>query len=391
MNLHEYQGKTIFKQFAIPVLEGGIANTPDEALEVAKTISPRAPWVIKAQVHAGGRGKGGGIKVAQTLEEVKRYAQDIIGMTLITPQTGEKGKKVGFVYVEAGCTIAAEYYLSITLDRARNCILIIASSEGGVNIEDVAHSHPEKVLKVGVDPMVGLRAYQVGRLAKGLGFTEKVLKGQFTNLLQGLYEAFRASDASMMEINPLVRTKENQLIALDARVSLDENALFRHPDLQAMYDPKEEDPDEVAAKEHHLNYIKLDGNIGCMVNGAGLAMATMDIIKYYGGAPANFLDVGGGATREQVREAFKIILSDKHVKGILVNIFGGIMKCDVIAAGIIEAAKDVKLSVPLVVRLAGTNVEKGKEILESSGLPIITADDLAQAAQKVVDAIKEGA
>lgn len=389
MNLHEYQGKTIFKQFSIPILEGGIAHTPDEAVAVAKGISAQGPWVIKAQVHAGGRGKAGGIKVAHTLEEVKKYSQNIIGMMLITPQTGTKGKKVRFVYVEGGCTIAAEYYLSITIDRARNCLLIIASCEGGVNIEEVAHSHPEKVLKVAVDPMVGLRPYQVSRLAKGLGFTEKGIKQQFTTLLQGFYEAFQASDASMMEINPLVRTKEDELIALDARVSLDDNALFRHADLQTMYDPAEEDPDEVAAQAHHLNYIKLDGNIGCMVNGAGLAMATMDIIKYYGGAPANFLDVGGGATREQVREAFKIILSDKNVKGVLVNIFGGIMKCDVIAAGIIEAAKDVNLSIPLVVRLAGTNVEKGKKALETSGLSIITADDLAQAAQKVVDAIGE--
>ncbi|RIK93652.1 MAG: ADP-forming succinate--CoA ligase subunit beta [Proteobacteria bacterium] len=389
MNIHEYQAKALLKRYGAPVLKGGVAYTPQEAADVAKELGGPV-WVVKAQIHAGGRGKGGGVKVVKSVDEVKEAAAKIIGMTLVTHQTGPQGKLVKRVYVEDGCAIANELYLSFLVDRGSSRVAIIASSEGGMDIEEVAAKTPEKILTVTIDPASGLSGFHARKVAYGLGLNGKAA-GNAVKVIQSLYNAFVDLDCALLEINPLVVTKSEDVVLLDAKMSFDSNALFRHKDVQELRDPDEEDPMELEAAKHELNYIKLDGNIGCMVNGAGLAMATMDIIKLSGGAPANFLDVGGGATRERVTEAFKIILSDRNVEGILVNIFGGIMRCDVIAEGVVAAAKEVSLSVPLVVRLEGTNVELGKKILAESGLPIIAADDLGDAARKVVKAVKEAA
>ncbi|MGL5784766.1 MAG: ADP-forming succinate--CoA ligase subunit beta [Alphaproteobacteria bacterium] len=388
MNIHEYQAKGLLASFGIPLLKGGIAFTPEEALREAQKIGGDL-WVVKAQIHAGGRGKGGGVKLAKSTHEVSNIAQQILGMQLITPQTGPQGKKVERVYIEAGYTYAHEYYLSFLLDRERSCITVIASTEGGMAIEEVAARAPEKILTVPIDPLMGFQGFYARQLAFGLGFQGKQASG-FMKLLKNLYEAFKSLDADLIEINPLVLTKDGEFMVLDAKMSFDDNALYRHDAVKALRDLAEEDPSEIEASKYGLNYIKLDGNIGCMVNGAGLAMSTMDIIQLYGGTPANFLDVGGGATREQVTAAFKLLLGDSNVQGVLVNIFGGIMRCDIIAQGIIDAAKEVNLHVPLVVRLEGTNVEMGKKILEGSGLPIMTAHDLADAAEKIVNAIGKG-
>ena len=389
MNIHEYQAKELLKKFGVPTPGGKVAFTPAEAEEAANEFLTAGSkiCVVKAQIHAGGRGKAGGVKLAKTRDEAAKYAQEMLGKTLVTLQTGPEGKEVQKVYVEDGCDIDRELYLGVVIDRAEQRVCIMASSEGGVEIEEVAARSPEKILKVYVDPAVGLMPYQGRDIAFGLGLDKKSV-GSAVKFITALYNAFVALDCSMAEINPLVVTKGGDVIALDAKMSFDDNALFRHKDIEAMRDLDEEDPKEVAASRFNLNYISLDGNIGCMVNGAGLAMATMDIIKLHGGSPANFLDVGGGATTEQVTAAFKLIMSDESVKALLVNIFGGIMKCDIIANGIVEAAKEVGVKAPLVVRLQGTNVEKGREILEKSGLNIIAADKMEEAAEKVVAAVK---
>lgn len=389
MNIHEYQAKSLLRQYGVPVPQGNVAFTPQEALDSAQALKGN-PWVVKAQIHAGGRGKGGGVKLAKSLDEVKTFADQILGMTLVTPQTGPQGRLVKKIYVEEGCSIAQEFYFSLLLDRTSSRLTFLASTEGGMEIEEVAHTHPEKIIKVTIDPAVGFQAFQGRKLAYGLGLQGTQAK-ELVAFAQGIYEAFVGLDASLIEINPLVVTTEGKILALDAKMSFDSNALYRHPAIEELRDLDEEDPMERQAALHELSYIKLDGNIGCMVNGAGLAMATMDIIKLYGGDPANFLDVGGGATRERVTEAFKIILSDTRVKGILVNIFGGIMRCDIIAEGIVAAVKDIQLTLPLVVRLEGTNVELGKEIFAKSGLPIHSLDDLSQAAKSIVEAVKEAA
>ncbi|MDX2143230.1 MAG: ADP-forming succinate--CoA ligase subunit beta [Rhodospirillaceae bacterium] len=399
MNIHEYQAKQILKKFGVPVLDGGVAYTPQEALQVAERLG-KAPFVVKAQIHAGGRGKGkfkekeagdkGGVRVCKSAADVKENAQQMIGKTLVTIQSGEAGKVVKRVYVEAGCNIVRELYLSMLVDRASSRVTIMASTEGGVNIEDVAHKTPEKIILQPIDPATGIQGFHCRKIAFALGLTGNQIKS-CTKLLTTLYDAFLKTDSSMLEINPLVVTGEGEVLPLDAKMNFDSNALYRHPDIVDLRDVDEEDPTELEASKADLNYVKLDGSIGCMVNGAGLAMATMDIIKLYGGEPANFLDVGGGATKERVTTAFKIILSDPNVEGILVNIFGGIMRCDVIAEGVVAAAKEIKLNVPLVVRLEGTNVDLGKKIMKDSGLPIIAADNLADAAQKVVKAVKEAA
>ncbi|VAW06910.1 Succinyl-CoA ligase [ADP-forming] beta chain [hydrothermal vent metagenome] len=387
MNIHEYQAKGLLKTFGAPVARGGVAYTAQEAEQIAKELGGPV-WVVKAQIHAGGRGKGGGVKVVKSVEEVKKIAGEMIGMTLVTHQTGPVGKEVKRVYIEDGCDIANELYVSILVDRATSRVAIMASSEGGMDIEEVAASTPEKIVTITIDPASGLSGFHCRKVAFGLGLEGKTA-GKAAKVIATLYEAFMAKDAAMLEINPLVVTGNGDIVVLDAKMGFDGNALFRHPDVVELRDPDEEDPMELEAAKHELNYIKLDGSIGCMVNGAGLAMATMDIIKLKGGSPANFLDVGGGATKERVTEAFKIILSDSNVEGILVNIFGGIMRCDVIAEGVVSAAKEVSLSVPLVVRLEGTNVELGKKIMADSGLPIISADDMGDAATKVVAAVKE--
>lgn len=387
MNIHEYQAKSLLRNHGVSVPQGGVAFTPQEAVEIAQTLSGPV-WVVKAQIHAGGRGKGGGIKLAKSEEEVKVFADQILGMTLITPQTGPQGRLVKKVYVEIGCSIAHEFYFSLLLDRASSRLTFLASTEGGVDIEHVAATHPEKIIKVTIDPVSGLQPFHGRKLAYGLGLKGEQVK-ELIVFAKGIYETFISLDASLIEINPLVLTNEGKILALDAKMSFDDNALYRHPELEDLRDLGEEDPMERKAALNELSYIKLDGNIGCMVNGAGLAMATMDIIKLYGGDPANFLDVGGGATRERVTEAFKIILSDPQVKGILVNIFGGIMRCDIIAEGIVAAVKDMHLTIPLVVRLEGTNVKLGKEIFAKSGLPILSLDDLSQAAKRIVEAVKE--
>ncbi len=389
MNIHEYQAKSQLSRYGVAVPRGKVAFTPAEAGSAAQELGGPI-WVVKAQIHAGGRGKGGGVKVVKSVEEVKATAAKIIGMNLVTHQTGPQGKQVKRVYVEEGCDIARELYLGLLIDRATSQVTVMASTEGGMEIEEVAAKTPEKILKVSVDPALGLRPYHARELAFGLGLEGKQVRSA-VGFLQALYRAFVDLDASLVEINPLVVTGSGELLALDAKMNFDDNALFRHRDLEDLRDHDEEDPTELEASHHELNYIKLDGSIGCMVNGAGLAMATMDIIKLYGGEPANFLDVGGGATTERVTAAFKIILSDPNVRGILVNIFGGIMRCDVIASGIVEAAKELDLKVPLVVRLEGTNVELGKKILGESDLDVIAADDLADAAEKVVKAVKEAA
>jgi len=385
MNIHEYQAKGILRSFGVPVPDGHVCYNSASAREWAKRLGD-GPWVVKSQIHAGGRGKGGGVKLASTADEVRKIARDMLGMTLRTHQTGPEGKVVTRVLVENGCNIAKELYVSLLVDRVTSRVTVMASTEGGMDIEEVAAKTPEKIFKEAVDPLLGLTPFQCRNLAFSLGLTGK-LTNKAVKLLEALYTTFITCDCSLLEINPLVITKEGELLALDAKFGFDDNAVFRHPKIGDMRDYDEEDPNEVEASQHDLSYVSLDGNIGCLVNGAGLAMATMDIIKHSGGNPANFLDVGGGATIERVTEAFKIILSDSKVKGILVNIFGGIMKCDIIATGVVEAAKQVSLKVPLVVRLEGTNVQKGKEILAGSGLNIVAADGMADAAQKIVQAV----
>ena len=389
MNIHEYQAKQLLAKFGVPVPKGGVAYTADEAAKVAGELGGPV-WVVKAQIHAGGRGKGGGVKIAKSIDEVRSLASDILGMTLVTHQTGPAGKEVKRLYIEDGCDIARELYLSAVMDRGTSRIAIMASTEGGMDIEAVAADTPEKIQTLVIDPISGLQGHHARRLAFGLGLEGKQV-GSAVKLISALYKAFVDTDASLVEINPLVVTGAGEVMALDAKMNFDDNALYRHADIEELRDGDEEDPAELEAAQAELNYIKLDGEIGCMVNGAGLAMATMDIIKLHGGEPANFLDVGGGATKERVTQAFKIILSDSNVQGILVNIFGGIMRCDIIAEGVVAAAREVELDKPLVVRLAGTNVEKGKEIMSNSGLKIIPADDLGDAAAKVVAAVKEAA
>jgi succinyl-CoA synthetase beta subunit len=398
MNIHEYQGKELLRRYGVAVLDGGVAASPELAVEAAKAL-PGPVWAVKSQIHAGGRGAGrfkgdpqgkGGVRIAHSLDEVKAAAAAMLGHTLVTKQTGEAGKVVNRVYVEAGCDIKRELYLSLLIDRATSRITLLATTEGGMEVEEVAEKHPEKILRVAVDPASGISGFHARKLAFGLGLEGKQV-GVFTRFVTALYHAFVELDCAIVEVNPLVVTGAGDVVALDAKVSFDDNALFRHKDLDALRDETEMDPKEVEAQRHDLNYVALDGEIGCMVNGAGLAMATMDIIKLYGSSPANFLDVGGGATRERVTEAFKIITSDPKVKAILVNIFGGIAKCDLIAEGIVAAAKELTLSVPLVVRLEGTNVTQGKRILAESGLRIIPADNLADAAEKVVRAVREAA
>ncbi len=384
MNVHEYQAKILMREFNISVLNGEVATTPKEAVEVAKKLGGNI-WVIKAQIHAGGRGKGGGVKLARSLEEVEKHAKDIIGMNLVTHQTGAEGKKVHKILIEQGCDIAKEYYVGIVLDRTKGKVTMMASSEGGVEIEKVAAESPEKIIKVSIDPASGFSSYVGRKLAYGIGLEGEIQK-KAIKFFEGLYNLYINKDCSIAEINPLVLTKDQNLIALDAKLNFDDNALFRHPEIEKFRDPTEESPQELEAHAAGLSYISLDGNIGCLVNGAGLAMGTMDIIKLHGGEPANFLDVGGGATKEMVEKAFTIILRDKKVKAILVNIFGGIMKCDIIAEGIIAAAKQLGITMPLVVRLEGTNVSLGKKILADSGLKITPANDLADAAKKVVKA-----
>ena len=389
MNIHEYQAKDLLRKFGVSVPRGGVAYTADEAVKVAEELGGPV-WVVKSQIHAGGRGKAGGVKLAKSIEEVKKFSSEMIGSNLVTHQTGPEGKEVTRVYVEEGCDIKRELYLGILVDRTSSRITIMASTEGGMAIEEVAANSPEKILKLSVDPVTGLQAHHSRRIGYGLGLEGGQVKSCI-RFLDGMYRAFTELDASVVEINPLVVTGEGDVVALDAKMNFDDNALFRHENIAELRDETEEDPTELEATKYDLNYVKLDGNIGCMVNGAGLAMATMDIIKYYGGEPANFLDVGGGATRDRVTAAFKLILSDPNVEALLVNIFGGIMRCDVIAEGVVAAAREVSLSVPLCVRLAGTNVELGKRILEESGLPIIAADDLADAAEKAVMAAREAA
>ena len=386
MNIHEYQAKEVLRNFGTVTLKGGTADTVEEAVDVAKKLGGSI-WVVKAQIHAGGRGKGGGVKLAKSIDEVKEHANSILGMTLITHQTGPEGKKVNKIFIEQGCNIKKEYYVAALVDRATGRVAMMASSEGGMDIEEVAAKTPEKIHTVTVDPATGLMPFQARQLAFKIGMQGKVVNNAVKSFLS-LYSAFVASDCSLAEINPLVETAEGDVITLDAKMNFDSNALYRHPNIMEYRDLTEEDPAEVEASKYDLAFIKLDGNIGCLVNGAGLAMATMDVIKLQGGEPANFLDVGGGATKEKVTEAFKIILRDKNVKGILVNIFGGIMKCDIIAEGVIAASKELGLKVPLVVRLEGTNVELGKKLLNESGLNITPADDLNDAAKKVVEAIK---
>ena len=386
MNLHEYQAKSFLAEYGVPVLPGYICYTPGEAEAAADKLGGGI-CVVKAQVHAGGRGKAGGVKLAKSAFEARAYAQEILGMTLVTPQTGPKGKLVSKVYVEGGCQIAKEFYLSLIMDRKNKAVSIVASTEGGMEIEEVAHAHPEKIISIAIDPKVGIQLFQVTNLALKLGLEVALLK-HFNPLVTALYRAFIERDLSMLEINPLVLTKDNTFVVLDAKCAVDDSALYRQPELKAFMDYDEIDAKDLRASKFGLSYVALDGNIGCMVNGAGLAMATMDIIKSCGGEPANFLDVGGGASKETVTEAFKILLSDSQVKGILVNIFGGIMKCDVIANGIVEAAKELGVKVPLVVRLQGTNVELGRKILSESGLKITPAERMDEAAQKIVAAVK---
>ena len=386
MKIHEYQGKEILRKFGVPVPRGIAAFTVQEAVEAAQKLGGPV-WVVKAQIHAGGRGKGGGVKVAKSIDDVKRLAGDILGMQLKTHQTGPEGQKVRRLYIEDGADIKKEYYVSIVTDRATQKVAVIASSEGGMDIEEVAHSTPEKIITELVDPLTGLGAEQALKIAQAVGLTG-ASAAQAADVLQKLYTCYMDTDASLVEINPLNCDSKGNIMALDSKFNFDANALFRHPEIVALRDLDEEDPAEVEASKFDLAYISLDGNIGCLVNGAGLAMATMDTIKLFGGEPANFLDVGGGATAEKVTEAFKIMLKNDKVKGILVNIFGGIMKCDTIASGVISACKAVNLSVPLVVRMKGTNEELGKKLLAESGLPIIAADTMAEAATKIVAAVK---
>jgi succinyl-CoA synthetase beta subunit len=386
MNIHEYQAKELMTKFGVPVPKGKPAFTADEAYAVAQQLGV-SKFVVKAQIHAGGRGKGGGVKLVNSPEEVKEVAAKMIGMTLVTHQTGPEGKIVKKVYIEEAGAIAKELYLGMIIDRTTKQIVVMASTEGGMEIEEVASKTPEKIIKEFIDPVAGIQDFNGRKIAYKLGLSGDLI-GKFTKFVKALYKMFLELDCSLVEINPLVLTKDNNIFALDAKINFDDNALFRHKDVEALRDINEEDAKELDAKAHGLSYVSLTGNIGCMVNGAGLAMSTMDIIKFYGGEPANFLDVGGGASKEQVTHAFKIILSDEKVKGILVNIFGGIMKCDVIAGGVIAAAKEVNIQVPLVVRLEGTNVELGKKMLGESGLNIIAASNMADAAEKVVKAVR---
>jgi succinyl-CoA synthetase beta subunit len=389
MNIHEYQAKKLLAEYGVAVPRGGVAYTADEAVSKAEELGGPV-WVVKAQIHAGGRGKGGGIKLIKSIDEVHETARQMIGMTLVTPQTSPAGREVKRVYVEEGSDIALELYLSLLIDRVTSRITVMASTEGGMEIEEVAAKTPEKIIMVTIDPATGMQDFHTRNIAFKLGLQGNQVRSAKL-FLMAMYKAFIGLDASLVEINPLVVTGAGNVVALDAKISFDDNALYRHKNIEALRDEDEEDPAELEAARHALNYIKLDGNIGCMVNGAGLAMATMDIIKLNGGEPANFLDVGGGATKERVSTAFKLILSDPNVEGILVNIFGGIMRCDVIAEGVVAAAREVSLNVPLVVRLEGTNIDLGKEILAKSGLPIISGDDLGDAAQKIVLAVKEHA
>ena len=398
MNIHEYQAKSLLAKFGVSVPRGAVAFTPEEAENAARELGGPI-WVVKSQIHAGGRGAGrfqddpdgpGGVRLCKSLEEVKENARKMLGHVLVTKQTGAAGKEVKRLYIEEGCDIARELYLGMLVDRASSRITVMASAEGGMDIEEVAARTPEKIIKVPIDPALGLMGFHGRKIAFGLGLKGKEV-GSAVKFLMAMYKAMNALDASVVEINPLVVTGDGQVLALDAKMNFDDNALFRHKDVAELRDEDEEDPQELEAARHELNYIKLDGSIGCMVNGAGLAMSTMDIIKLYGSEPANFLDVGGGATKERVTAAFKIILADPNVEGILVNIFGGIMRCDVIAEGVVAAAKEVSLTVPLVVRLEGTNVDLGKKILAESGLTIQSADDLDDAAEKVVKAVKEAA
>ncbi|WP_428908675.1 ADP-forming succinate--CoA ligase subunit beta [Niallia sp. Krafla_26] len=386
MNIHEYQGKEILRQYGVTVPKGKVAFTVEEAVEAAKELGTEV-CVVKAQIHAGGRGKAGGVKVAKNLDEVRTYASEILGKTLVTHQTGPEGKEVKRLLIEEGCDIKKEYYVGLVLDRATSRVVLMASEEGGTEIEEVAAETPEKIFKEEIDPVVGLMPYQARRIAFNINIPHDLVN-QAVKFMMGLYQAYIEKDCSIAEINPLVVTGDGKVMALDAKLNFDSNALYRQKDVVAYRDLEEEDPKEIEASKYDLSYISLDGNIGCMVNGAGLAMSTMDIIKHYGGDPANFLDVGGGATAEKVTEAFKIILSDENVKGIFVNIFGGIMKCDVIAEGVIEAAKQIGLQVPLVVRLEGTNVDLGKKILNESGLNIVAAESMADGAQKIVSLVK---
>lgn len=387
MNIHEYQGKAIFRSMGVAVPEGRVAYTAEEAVEKAKELDSKV-YVVKAQIHAGGRGKAGGVKIAKSLSEVETYANELLGKTLVTHQTGPEGKEVKRLYIEEGCDIQKEYYVGFVIDRATDRVTLMASEEGGTEIEEVAAETPEKIFKETIDPVVGLAPYQARRIAFNINIPKESIN-KAAKFLVSLYNVFIEKDCSIVEINPLVTTGEGEVLALDAKVNFDDNALFKHKDIQELRDLEEEDSKEIEASKYDLSYIALDGDIGCMVNGAGLAMATMDTINHFGGNPANFLDVGGGATKEKVTEAFKIILGDEQVKGIFVNIFGGIMKCDIIAEGIVAAVKEVELTLPLVVRLEGTNVEKGKEILKESGLAIEPAATMAEGAQKIVKLVKE--
>ncbi|EJD83117.1 ADP-forming succinate--CoA ligase subunit beta [Staphylococcus epidermidis] len=387
MNIHEYQGKEIFRSMGVAVPEGRVAFTVEEAVKKAKELNSDV-YVVKAQIHAGGRGKAGGVKIAKSLSEVETYANELLGKQLVTHQTGPEGKEVKRLYIEEGCDIQKEYYVGFVIDRATDKVTLMASEEGGTEIEEVAAQTPEKIFKETIDPVVGLSPYQARRIAFNINIPKESV-GKATKFLLALYNVFIEKDCSIVEINPLVTTGDGQVLALDAKLNFDDNALFRHKDILELRDLEEEDPKEIEASKYDLSYIALDGDIGCMVNGAGLAMATMDTINHFGGNPANFLDVGGGATKEKVTEAFKIILGDDNVKGIFVNIFGGIMKCDVIAEGIVAAVKEVELTLPLVVRLEGTNVERGKAILNESGLAIEPAATMAEGAQKIVKLVKE--
>ncbi|MDU2135948.1 MAG: ADP-forming succinate--CoA ligase subunit beta [Staphylococcus warneri] len=387
MNIHEYQGKEIFRSMGVAVPEGRVAFTAEEAVEKAKELDSDV-YVVKAQIHAGGRGKAGGVKIAKSLSEVETYANELLGKQLVTHQTGPEGKEVKRLYIEQGCDIQKEYYVGFVIDRATDKVTLMASEEGGTEIEEVAAKTPEKIFKETIDPVVGLSPYQARRIAFNINIPKESIN-KAAKFLISLYNVFIEKDCSIVEINPLVTTGDGDVLALDAKLNFDDNALFRHKDIMELRDLEEEDPKEIEASKYDLSYIALDGDIGCMVNGAGLAMATMDTINHFGGNPANFLDVGGGATKEKVTEAFKIILGDEHVKGIFVNIFGGIMKCDVIAECIVAAVKEVELTLPLVVRLEGTNVERGKEILNDSGLAIEPAATMAEGAQKIVKLVKE--
>ena len=385
MNIHEFQAKQIIARFGAPVPKGQPANTPDEAAQAFAALG-QPTVVVKAQIHAGGRGKAGGVKLVRSADETREFAAKLLGKPLVTHQTGPQGRVVRRVYVEQASQVARELYLALVVDRKAESVAIIASTEGGMDIEEVAAKTPERIFTEPIDPVAGLAGFQARKIAFALGLKGKLV-GQFANLLSALYRAFLETDASLVEINPLVVTADEQVLCLDAKMSFDDNGLFRRPEIRELRDPNEEDPNETEAAKYDLSYVHLDGNIGCMVNGAGLAMATMDIVKYYGAEPANFLDVGGGANTEKVAAAFRILLSDPRVKGVLINIFGGIMQCDVLAQGVVDAARQVKLNVPLVVRMEGTNVDRGRQILKDSGIAVIAANDMADAARRVVQAI----